>query len=63
MDTNCTWLTTPPLFDDLCTKITNCCWTVRQNRKLMPKSSGQKILPHWVTHTPGGGELDRHGEE
>jgi hypothetical protein len=22
MDTNCTWLTSPALFDDLCTKIT-----------------------------------------
>jgi len=43
MDTNCTWLTPSALFDDLCTKITNCCWTVIQNRKLMPKSSGQKI--------------------
>jgi len=43
MDTNCTWLTPPALFDDLCTMITKCCWTVRQNGKLMPKSFGQKI--------------------
>ena len=31
------------LFDDACTEPINCCGTVRQNRKVMPKSIGQKM--------------------
>jgi len=33
----------PELFDDLCTKTINSYWTVRPNRKVMPKITGEKM--------------------
>jgi hypothetical protein len=41
-DTNCTWTSSPVLFDDLHSKTINCCGIVRPDRKVMPKSLDRK---------------------
>jgi hypothetical protein len=37
------FFSSPDLFDDLHTKVINCCGTIRQNRKEMPRDFGTKL--------------------